>query len=435
MSEQEIQKINKIHFIGIGGIGMSALARLFLSLGKEVSGSDLRSSDITKNLEKEGVKIFNSQTSQNISPDIDIIVYTLAVPRDNPEIIQADNLNIKKFYYAEMLGFISKNFYTIAVSGTHGKTTTTAMLAKVFQTADQNPNVIVGSIISDAGTNYIKGDDEFFIVEACEYKRSFLNLFPKIVIVTNLEEDHLDYYKNLEDIQNAFHDLLLKLPKDGFVICDPNDSRVSPILKNISAQVIDYMQYVNEIPDLKIPGQHNVLNASAVLAVAKILNLDLEKAKNGLQNFIGTWRRAEFIKETPNNNLCYDDYAHHPTEIRVTLSGFKDRFKDYEINVIFEPHLYSRTKELFSDFVSALTLADRIILTPIYAAREILDPSINSEMLTKELIKNKKNAFYFENFNLTKEWIKDHDFKHKKQIFITMGAGDIYQIWKDNFLG
>jgi UDP-N-acetylmuramate--alanine ligase len=439
MSEKEIEQINKIHFVGIGGIGMSALARLFLGLGKEVTGSDLKETEITESLEKEGIKIFYKQESENITSDIDVVVYTLAVSHDNLELVATNNLGIKKFYYAEMLGMVSKNFYTIAISGTHGKTTTTAMLAKAFEEAKQSPNVIVGSIISDFGTNYIKGNSDFFIVEACEYKRSFLNLYPKILIITNLEEDHLDYYKDLIDIQSAFHELAFRVPEDGFIICDLQDEKIKPVIKDVNAKIINYKDFISEVPKLKIPGEHNIMNAATVLSVANVLNLNKNDIKKGLENFSGTWRRFQFIKETENKNLFYDDYAHHPTEILATIKGFREKFPNYELNIIFQPHLYSRTKELLNDFVKVLSLADKIILLPIYAAREILDPSISSLILSQKIsaenLKDSEHSensksIYLENFESVKNWIKENDHNKTKQIFVSMGAGDVYKIWE-----
>ncbi len=425
MSEQEIQKIIKIHFVGIGGIGMSALARMFLNMGKVVSGSDAHESDLTKKLEQEGIKIFYSHDANNINDDVDCVVYTLAVTNDNPEIVRANELGVPKFYYAEMLGMVSKDFYTIAVSGTHGKTTTTAMLAKVFETADKKPNVIVGSIMAEKGSNYIKGDSKYFIVEACEYKRSFLNLSPKVLIITNLEEDHLDYYRDLSDIQNAFHDLVMKVPADGLIVCDTDDEKVKPATDGAVAKVLDYKKFISKVPELFVPGEYNVRNAASVYAVCEELKINGVAIVNGLKNFKGTWRRSEFIRETENGNLIYDDYAHHPSEIKTTLQGFKTKFPDRKIVLIFEPHLYSRTKEHFVDFVSALGIADKVMLMPIFAAREQFDESINSKMIADKI----SGAISFENTNEVLEKINEIDAQEKNILFISMGAGSIYKIW------
>ncbi len=414
-----------IHFIGIGGIGMSALARMFLAHGVRVSGSDGADSQILKDLQNEGVEIFVGQKREQIQDTVDCIVYTLAIDNLNEELNEAHLRKLPLYTYAEMLGEVSKDMYTIAVAGTHGKTTTTAMVADVFLKNNKKPHVIVGSLLAQTGSNYVHGEEEIFIVEACEYKRSFLNLNPNILLITNIDEDHLDYYKDLNDIQDAFRTLVKKVPQDGFVICDTEDEKVKPVLEGCRAKIIDYKKYISQIPELTVLGDHNILNASLVLALAEILKFDLEISKQALADFKGTWRRLEFKKDFGALKL-YDDYAHHPTEIRAGIQAFKKRFPNLPLIVIFQPHLYSRTKEHFDEFVEVLSGADMIIILPIYAAREPHDDSINSQMLVDALIASDAHAQFAPNFETVIRDIQEQ--KNNPAIVVTVGAGDVYKI-------
>lgn len=413
-----------IHFIGIGGIGMSALARMCLAHGVIVSGSDSSESQILKDLEKEGATIFIQQVKENISDTVDCVVYTVAIDNLNDELSEARLRDLPLFTYAQMLGVVSKDMYTIAIAGTHGKTTTTAMVADVFLENKKNPHVIVGSLLAQTGSNYIFGEEETFIVEACEYKRSFLNINPNIVLITNLEEDHLDYYKDLEDIQDAFRTLVQKIPTDGFVICDTEDKKIKPILESCRGKIIDYKKYISEIPELYVLGDHNILNASLVLALSDILHFEKEISKKALAEFKGTWRRLEFKQEYGRLKI-YDDYAHHPTEIQAGISAFKKRFPNIPLTIIFQPHLYSRTKEHFNEFVEVLSKADTVVLLPIYAAREVHDDSINSNMIVDELLTKGINAQYCEDLSCATQYIIEH--KNEEGVVVTTGAGDVYK--------
>lgn len=414
-----------IHFIGIGGIGMSALARMCLAHGVKVSGSDGADSQILKDLQSEGAKIFIGHTREQISNTVTCVVYTLAIDNLNEELNEAHLRKLPLYTYAEMLGEVSKNMYTIAIAGTHGKTTTTAMAADVFLQNKKSPHVIVGSLLTQTGSNYVHGSEEFFIVEACEYKRSFLNLAPHILLITNLEEDHLDYYKDLEDIQDAFRTLVQKVPLDGFIICDTDDEKIKPILENCFATIIDYKKYISEIPELTVLGNHNVLNASLVLALADVMKFDLEISKQALADFKGTWRRLEFKKDFGALKL-YDDYAHHPTEIKAGISAFKKRFPDLPLVLIFQPHLYSRTKEHFNDFVEVLSKAKMAVVLPIYAAREVSDESISSQMLVDALTAKGAHAQFAPDFETVQKDIQEQ--KNNPAIVVTVGAGDVYKI-------
>ncbi|MEK7650431.1 MAG: UDP-N-acetylmuramate--L-alanine ligase [Patescibacteria group bacterium] len=425
----------RAYLIGIGGIGVSALARKYLSEGWEVAGSDRAGSKITAELEKLGAKINLEQKAENISGDFDLVIYTIAISPEHPELSRARELNLPVLSYPEALGELSKTHFTIAVSGTHGKTTTTAMLAEVALAAGLDPTVIVGSLLASSGANFIAGQSDLLIVEACEYRRSFLNLSPKILIITNIEADHLDYYRDLEDIQDAFAELASKLPSDGALICDKTDANLQPVLKmaeKTGCKIIDYKKIKTDFK-LKIPGAHNIKNAQAALGVAAELHLLYHTALEALENFAGTWRRFEFKGETKTGAKVYDDYAHHPSEIRATLAGARELVEKSEeekggkIFVIFQPHLYSRTKQLFLEFSESFADADEVILADIYAAREAPDPEISSEKLAK-VSKNKsgESAKYFKNFTEIVAYLKQAT--QAGDLIITMGAGDIGQV-------
>jgi len=275
-------------------------------------------------------------------------------------------------------------------------------------------------------SNYRKGTSEYFVIEACEYKRSFLNVQPEILVITNIEADHLDYYKDLADIQNAFTELAHKVPATGAIICNPNHPHLVPVLEGVTAQIIDYTQVDDTVFDLKVPGKHNRENAQCAYAVAEFCGMKKEDILKGLALFAGTWRRFEYKKILANGALLYDDYAHHPTEIRATLQAMREKFPDKEIMVAFHPHLYSRTKQLLADFVDALALADDIVLAPIFAARETFDPSVSSMLLAETLSEKGASAVALENFEQIAGYIADYG--NSDTVVVTMGAGDIYKV-------
>lgn len=414
----------KIHFIGIGGIGMSALARYFNFHKFSVSGSDVGLSDICLNLQKEGMTVGGVQSAENIPDDVDCVVYTLAIPKENPELKRAVELGVPMFTYAEMLGKVSENSFTIAISGTHGKTTTTGMISSVVRAAGKKPNVIVGSLLVEGRSNFVPGTDNMFVVEACEYKRSFLNLHPNIVVITNIEEDHLDYYKDLADIQSAFISLCEKLPGDGKIVCDVDAPNLAPIVAAFPDKVINYADFVASVPELLAFGAHNIQNGAAALAVAKALSLDMEAARKGLAEFRGTWRRLEFKKKLQSGALLYDDYGHHPTEISVSLDALKGKFHDKKLFVVFQPHLYSRTKSFLNEFAEVFARkANRTILMPICAAREIDDGSISSAVLIDKI-----NALggFAEHLVNTQDLITKVAQLDDSWIVLLLGAGDAY---------
>ncbi len=420
-----LNQIKRAHFIGVGGIGMSGLARLFLHEGKGVSGSDRSISPITEALEKEGVVFFPQQVETNITNDIDMVIYTEAMSKDHPEMQAAAKLGVPMMNYFEGLGLVANQYYVIAVSGTHGKTTTTAMLIDIFEDAGLDPTAIVGSLRSKTQSNYRAGKSKYFIVEACEYKRDFLYLEPDVLIINNIEAEHLDYYRDLGDVQSAFKELALKVPEDGAVITDTANPAIASILSGLKCKVIDYRSSIDLNLKLKQPGLHNRTNAAAAKAAAAFVGVDDVSAKNSLENFSGTWRRFEY-KATVNGAPVYDDYAHHPTEIRATIEGVRELHPDKNLIAVFQPHLYSRTAELFDDFVDALALADKPIITHVYDARNTGKTGVTGDTLALAIKEKNTAAVYIDSFdeivtNL-KEIVRSND------VVLVMGAGDVTKI-------
>jgi UDP-N-acetylmuramate--alanine ligase len=438
----------KIHFIGIGGISMSALAQILLDDGCTVSGSDMRASHITDQLEKHGAKITIGHNSENIT-DQDLVVYTAAVKEDNPEFIAAEEKGIKLIDRAELLGTIMKRYDTpIAVSGTHGKTSTTGMISQIFLDADCDPTVTIGGELDAIGGNLRVGKKDVFIAEACEYHRSFLKFFPKITLILNVEADHLDFFKDIDDIIATFRSLALLTPDDGFVIANADDKNVSKALSGVDKKIVtfgvkndcDYKAYdiyhdesdrcvfkimkhgsfVSEV-SLSVPGVHNVYNALAAFAAADVYGIDQKTATDAISKFTGAHRRFE-RKGSFNGALIVDDYAHHPSEINATLSAARE-MKYKKIWCVFQPHTYTRTKTLFNDFVKVLSESGtNVIITDIYAARE-KDTGLVS---AKELADNIPNAVYCKSFEDVENYLSEN--ASSGDMIITMGAGDVYKI-------
>jgi UDP-N-acetylmuramate--alanine ligase len=420
----------KIHCIGIGGIGLSALARYYNHAGVSVSGSDSHESALTKTLSSENIKVFaDGHREENLPDDADLVIYTIAISSDNEELIKAHRLGCKLMTYPEALGELTRTKKTICISGTHGKTTTTAMFYKVFVACGISPTVIVGSLVKDNKenfTNFIAGDSEYLIIESCEYRRSFLNYTPAHMIVTNIEADHLDYYKDLDDIKLAFQEFVNKLDnkeKTAYLAIH-DEERYLNAKDNVKKVLVDQIEMATI--DLSVPGIHNRKNAQLVIGLANALGLDSADIRRGLKSFTGTWRRQEYKGEFYGATF-YDDYAHHPSEIKATLQAFREKFPDKKIIVCFQPHLYSRTKLLFQDFVTAFTDADQVVLLPIYAARENYDPSINSEILSREIENINKKSIVLQNVGDLYSYMQIH--ANKNTVFITLGAGDIYKVY------
>lgn len=415
--------VKNVHFIGIGGIGISAVAKMFLLEGKNISGSDMSDSEIISELSKAGAKINIGHNAINLPKETNLVIYTIAITEENPEFMEAKKRGLQMITYPQALHEISKDKYTIAISGTHGKTTTTAMIAKIMMDADLDPTVIVGSILKDAKSNFVAGKSKYLVVEACEYRKSFLNIEPTIAVITNIDNDHLDFYKDIYDIQNAFGEFAAKVPKGGFVVCNPQDKMVKPAIKELSSKIVDAYEFRNDKLKLKVLGEHNKKNSDMALAVAHLLGIPKNKAKKSLEDFSGTWRRFEYKGETKSGATVYDDYGHHPTEIKASLKGAREMFPKQKIIVVFQPHLFSRTKLLLNDFSKSFNDVDKVILAPIYPAREPFDSTISSEILAEKI---GKKAESFKDFPSIEKYLIDS--LSKGDILITMGAGDVYKI-------
>lgn len=421
----DLNNIKKVHFIGVGGIGMSGLARHFLHEKKIVSGSDRALSDITKKLNEEGVQVFAEQVASNITKDVDLIVYTEAMSEDHEEIVAARALGVPMMNYFEALGVAMNPYYLIAVAGTHGKTTTTAMVTEIFETAEKDPTAVIGSLRAKTKSNYRPGKSKYAIVEACEYRRDFLHLRPDVLVITNLELDHVDYYKSLADVQSAFRELIMQVNEGGVVITDTKHPNIAPILVDCPVTVIDYVQYFNPQLELKIPGIHNRLNAAVALAVAKHEKISTEDAEGALMQFAGTWRRFEY-KGLLNGAPVFDDYAHHPTAVTVTLQAVREAYPNKRIVAVFEPHMVSRTAVLFKEFARSFAGADLMYLVPIYGARKDTTVQVTSRELAVQAIEFAPNTRYVESLQLAEELLRDS--VTKDDVVIIMGAGTVTEL-------
>ena len=441
-----------VHFIGIGGISMSGLAEILLKEHFTISGSDAKESALTKHLENMGATVFYPQKASNIIDGIDVVVYTAAIHDDNPEYAEAKRQNLPMLSRAELLGQLMTNYETpIAISGTHGKTTTTSMLSHILLEAETDPTISVGGILNAIGGNIRVGNSDIFVTEACEYTNSFLNFFPKISVILNVEEDHMDFFKDIHDIRNSFHKFSALLPEDGLLVVNKNIEELETItdglvcnvvtysetqdadysaaniefdeLGNASFDLIKYGTYVDRIM-LSVVGNHNVSNALGVIAVADALEIPLEVIKKGILSFTGTVRRFQYKGER-NGFTIIDDYAHHPTEIRATLTSAQN-YPHKDIWCIFQPHTYTRTKAFFHEFAEALSLADHIILADIYAARETDTLGMTSEALAEELKKLGADAYYLPSFEAIENFVLEKVIHG--DVLITMGAGDVVNI-------
>ena len=434
---------------------MSGLAEILLEEGFTVSGSDSKESPLTKKLEQLGATIFYGQKASNIIDGIDCVVYTAAIHRENAELIEAVAKKIPMLTRAELLGQLMKNYKTpIAVSGTHGKTTTTSMLSHILLAGEKDPTISVGGILQAIGGNIRVGHSNTFITEACEYTNSFLNFFPKIGIILNIEEDHLDFFKDLEDIRHSFHQFAALIPADGTLIinsdiknykeiCEGLDCRIVTCGSSISSDyssenvrfdekglasfdLIKHGETVCRI-QLSVPGYHNVSNALTCIAAAELLEIPMETIIQGLLAFTGTDRRFEY-KGMMNGVTIIDDYAHHPTEILATLKAAKN-YPHKELWCVFQPHTYTRTKAFFHEFAEALSHTDHLVLADIFAARETDTLGVSSKDLAAEVTRLGTDAHYFGRFEEIEMFLKEHC--ASGDLLITMGAGDVVNIGED----
>jgi len=394
----------KIYMVGIGGIGMSALAQLYVAAGNEVTGSDRSESPTTEMLAKKGMKVLIGQMASNVPEDADLLVYSDAVSAENPERVRGRELGIPELNYFEALGRAAEGKRVVAIAGTHGKTTTTAMIGKILEDAGKDPTVVVGSIVAQWQSNFREGHSDIFVVEACEYRKHFLAFRPDVLVVTNVEWDHTDYFKTSEEFAAAFDEV-----------------------KAQAKQTIDASIYgTMSVPELRMPGEFNKDNARAAKAAVLTLFPELEESiiDFSLQNFKGTWRRFEHKGTLPHGAELYDDYAHHPTAIEKTIAAAREKFPNKKIVVFFHPHLYSRTKDLFDGFAHALKSADEVYILPVFAAREPHDPTATHDALAEAVQKLGGNAHGIDGFEETTEKLKQLG---SDTIAFTMGAGDVYK--------
>jgi UDP-N-acetylmuramate--alanine ligase len=443
--------IKKLHFVGIGGIGMSGIAEILIDQEFTISGSDRAANDNTERLQALGAIVYIGHDAKNVAHDVDVLVYSSAVPPDNPEIGEAYRRKIPVIRRAEMLAEVMRLKYGIGVAGTHGKTTTTSMISLVLMEGEIDPTVIVGGRLHGlAGSNARLGKGDFIVVEADEYDRSFLSITPTISVLTTLETDHLDCYRDLDDIKGAFIQFASKVPFYGFVVLCLDEPALQDIMPKIKKKIITYglngqadiqavdiihrqntsrFLVVKEGKDLgeivlQIPGKHNVQNALAAIAVGLELGVPFDRVKKGIEKFTGVFRRWE-VKAEVNGITVVDDYAHHPTEIRATLAGAKSGWRR-RVVCVFQPHLYSRTKDFFQDFGRSFFNADVLVVTDVYPAREEPIQGVNGE-----LIANAAKEFGHKQVHYVADKKDIPGFlmkvKQRGDIIITMGAGDIWR--------
>lgn len=461
MYQIDFNKPQHIYFMGIGGISMSGLAEILMDEGFTISGSDSKESELTEHLRSRGAFVSIGQRAENIAAAdeaggaVDAVVYTAAIHPDNPEFQAAQQAGIPMMSRAVLLGEMMRNYKeAIAVSGTHGKTTTTSMLSEIFLAAKADPTISVGGILPSIGGNIRVGGPEFFITEACEYTNSFLEFFPTMALILNIEEDHLDFFKDLADIRRSFALFAEKVPAQGSVIINAEIENWQEIVKNVSGTVItvgrdqacsysagsitydelarpSFELYENgvrrDIISLGVGGEHNVYNALAAIVAALTAGVSMEAVKRGLLNFTGTKRRFEKKGEF-NGVTVIDDYAHHPQEIQATLKT-AGNYPHNQVWCVFQPHTYTRTKAFLDEFAEALSMADRVILADIYAARETDTLGISSRDIAERIEKLGTKVWYFPTFSEIEEFLKTNC--QPGDLLITMGAGDIVTVGEE----
>lgn len=443
-----MDNIKKIHFIGIGGAGMYPMAKILKEKGYTISGSDANESENTDKLKELGINIYIGQDVENIQDDIDLVVYSAAIKEDNPELMQARKSNIKTIDRAEMLGMlISLYKEKVTVSGTHGKTTTTGMITQILVASGKDPTAVIGGRLPLIDGNGINGSSDIVVCEACEYVDSFLKLDPSIAVVLNIDIDHLDYFKNLENIKKSFHNFMNKSEK--VIIVNGDDENIIDALKGIENKEIisfgfghgnDYYadNIINDkmyqrfdlickgkkIADieLNVPGKHNIYNALAAIVASICLGVDINDVKKSIKEFKGVHRRFEYVGKI-NGMTIIDDFAHTPTEIEATITTALKLGYD-RVVTIFQPHTFSRTIALFDDFIKILSLPDKVIIAPIYASREIDKGEISSKKLADRI----DGAIYLENFKDIVDFVLENS--RPNDLILTIGAGDVYKCGK-----
>ncbi len=458
MYEIDFNRPQHVHFIGIGGISMSGLAEILMEEGFTVSGSDPQKSELTVHLEGKGARVFYRQQASNIGDSIDVVVYTAAVHPDNPEYARAVEKGLPVLSRAELLGQMMKNYkYAVGIAGTHGKTTTTSMVTEILLAAQRDPTISVGGILNSIGGNIRVGGPELFVTEACEYTNSFLSFYPNMEVILNIEEDHLDFFKDLQDIRRSFRLFAQRIPDTGVLVINSDIDNYQEITEGLKCRVvtvgksadsdytaghITYDRYARDTFDLMIhgekaevitlgvPGEHNVYNALAAIALCRELGVDMKYIKEGLADFTGTNRRFEKKGELKGVTII-DDYAHHPREISATLATAKN-YPHKKLWCVFQPHTYTRTKAFLDDFARSLAAADQVVLAEIYPARETDTLGISSADIAVRIEALGTKARCFSTFDEIETFILEKCVQG--DLLITMGAGDIVKVG-ENLLG
>ncbi|MDD3144532.1 MAG: UDP-N-acetylmuramate--L-alanine ligase [Candidatus Gracilibacteria bacterium] len=433
--------MKKIYLIGIGGIGISAIARYYNELGYKVFGSDKYDSELIHKLISEGIDIIIGERPDFIDNSFEKIIYTEAIPENQSELKKAKTTNAEILTYPESLANIANSKKLITISGTHGKSTTTSLASIIFKNSDKNITSVVGTLLKEFdGKNFFhrnnnKNSDEYFIIEACEYKRSFLKYKPDIAIITNIEIDHLDYYKDLKDYILAYRQLIDNVKTGGYVIIDGQEKNSLTLvgLRQDIKYILVYKDYYSQdgqeifFPEieLKIPGQHIVYDAKLTYILGKLCNISENIIIGTYKNYNGVWRRMENLGKTINGNTVISDYGHHPTEIKLTLEAIKTKYYNRQVMTVFQPHQYNRTLELLDGFVDSFSNTDYLVIPNIYESRDSEEDKkkINSEVLVSKI--NHKNKVDGKGFDNTLKLIEEFDSKNKDAIIILMGAGDV----------
>lgn len=446
-----------IYFIGIGGISMSGLAEILASRGHQVSGTDVKETAVTKHLQSLGIHINFGHRAENITDDITLVVYTAAIHDDNPELRAAHEKGIRIMDRAHLLGQIMDEYHdSVAVSGTHGKTTTTSMVSEILLAAEKDPTITVGGILPTIGSNLRIGNSPYFVAEACEYFDSFLQFNPFIAIILNVESDHLDYFKTLENIRRSFHAFAQRVPNNGLLVISEKIDHVEELTDGLTCHVETFglsekanwraENIVHEADGrnsfdvyhngaffttihLHIPGEHNITNALAAIAASAFLGAAPEDCVKGLHHYTGTERRFQ-LKGKKDGITVIDDYAHHPTEIKAALAAAQN-VQHNTTWCVFQPHTFSRTRFLFDEFGEAFGDADEIIIADIFAARETDDGTVSAAQLAERIAQTGKSARYVGDFAAIEAYLREHC--KSGDLLMTVGAGDVYKIG-ENFL-
>lgn len=444
----------KIHFIGIGGIGISTLAQIYKEQSHAITGSDIEDSELIAHLKEDGLKIVLNHAEENLEDDTDLVIYSFAIEEENIERQKAKRLNIPQISYPEALGKFTQNYYTIGVTGTHGKSTTTSMVAVMAEKAGIDPNVIVGTKIKEFGNkNYRLGKSNILIIEACEFRNAFLNYKLDALAIINIDNDHLDFFETHENYVKSFNEVCKRVPGTGLIILDADDHFSENINKDSQAKLIkitsDKQKYENKEADylLKdhtlssnntsleirpdVPGQFNIRNASFAAVIGKeVLKIPNTKIKEGIHAFKGSWRRMELKHTNLKDILFYDDYGHLPAEIDNTLKAIRETHPDKRILAVFQPHQFIRIKNLLKEFGECFSAADLILIPDILRNRDTQEQmaSIKTDELLQEIRKHKDKVFHSTDIENTAAWIKEH--QEEFDVIVAMGSGNIKRLYK-----